>query len=210
MKKAASPVTALFRAIGRLLRGIGRLLGRLVGLLRKPGRLLRRLGPLVRRLGPLLRRLTRPFAKFAQLRGKPLIAVLVVLAVVVVVAVLSLKPGPDDDKQVREALDTYAKATRDKDYQQLCDSLYATDLVERIRSAGLPCEVALRTGLEDRQNPQLQVQAVEVNGDQALAKARASASGEVPAVVTIRLVREGDDWRVASLVEPGSANPSVP
>src|SRR5918998_1157821 len=188
MKKAASLVTPLFRAIGRLLRGIGRLLGRLVRLLRRPAGLLRR-------LGPLLRRLARPFARLGKLRGKPLIAALAVLAVLVVVAVLSLKPGPDDDKQVREALDTYAKATRDKDYQTLCDSLYATDLVERIRSAGLPCEVALRTGLEDRQNPRLEVRAVEVNGDQALAKARASASGEVPAVVTIRLVREGDDWR---------------
>ena len=156
-------------------------------------RLLRRLGPLRRRLGPLLRG-SPPLAKLGKLRGKPLIAVLVALAVVVVVAVLSLKPGPDDDKQVREALDTYAKATRDKDYQTLCDSLYATDLVERIRSAGLPCEVALRTGLQNRQNPQLEVQAVEVNGEQALARARASASGEVPAVVTIRLVREGR-WR---------------
>jgi hypothetical protein len=200
MKKAASLVTPVFRAIGRLLRGIGRLLGRLVRLLRRPAGLLRRLGPLPRRLA-------RPLAKLGKLRGKPLIAVLAALAVLVVVAVLSLKPGPDDDKQVREALDTYAKATRDKDYQTLCDSLYATDLVERIRSAGLPCEVALRTGLEDRQNPRLEVRAVDVNGDQALAKARASASGEVPAVVTIRLVREGDDWRVASLVEPGSANP---
>jgi hypothetical protein len=199
MKKAASLVTPLFRAIGRLLRGIGRLLGRLVRLLRRPAGLLRR-------LGPLLRRLARPFRKLGKLRGKPLIAAVTVLTVLVVVAVLSLKPGPDDDKQVREALDTYAKATRDKDYQTLCDSLYATDLVERIRSAGLPCEVALRTGLQDRQNPRLEVRAVEVNGDQALAKARASASGEVPAVVTIRLVREGDDWRVASLVEPGSAN----
>lgn len=203
MKKVLSPVKALVRAIGRLLRAIGRLLRRLVRLLRRPGRLLRR-------LGPLLRQLARPFAKLAKLRGKPLIALLVVLAVVVVVAVLSLKPGPDANKQVREALDKYAKATREKDYQTLCDSLYATDLVERIRSAGLPCEVALRTGLEDRQNPRLLVLAVEVNGDQALAKARASATGEVPAVVTIRLVREGDDWRVASLVEPGSANPSVP
>jgi hypothetical protein len=203
MKKVLSPVKALLRAIGRLLRAIGRLLRRLARLLRRPGRLLRRLGPLLRQLG-------RPVAKLAKLRGKPLIAVLVVLAVVVVVAVLSLKPGPDDNKQVRETLDKYAKATREKDYQTLCDSLYATDLVERIRSAGLPCEVALRTGLQDRQNPRLEVRAVEVNGDQALAKARASATGEVPAVVTIRLVREGDDWRVASLVEPGSANPSVP
>ena len=174
------------------------------------GRPFRFVGRFLLRLLRSLRFLGKPLARLGKLQGRSRIIALAVLAVVVVVVVLALKPGPDDNKRVREALDKYAKATREKDYQTICDDLYADDLLERVRAACLPCEVALRTGLEDRQNPQLQVQAVEVNGDQALAKARASASGEVPAVVTIRLVREGDDWRVASLVEPGSANPSVP
>jgi len=118
--------------------------------------------------------------------------------------VLVLKPGPNDSEAVSETLDTYAAATRDKDYQTICDDLYAEDLVDRVRAAGLPCEVALRTGLEDRQNPRLEVLGVEVNGDQALARVRSTAGGEVPSTDLVRLVKEDAEWRVAPLSEPGA------
>ena len=177
MKKVVSVLTAPFRAIGRLLRG------------------------LIRRRGAL----GKPFVKLAGLRGRTRIVVYGLLGIVIVLAVLILKPGPDDDEQVRETLDRYAVATRDKDYQTICDELYARDLVDRVRAAGLPCEVALRTGLEDRQNPRLEVQGVEVSGDQALARVRSTAAGEVPSVDTVRLIKEDGDWRVASLTEPGAS-----
>ena len=73
-----------------------------------------------------------------------------------------------------------------------------------MRAAGLPCEVALRTGLEDRQNPRLQVLGVEVNGDQALARVRSTAGGEPPSTDLVRLIKEDGGWRVASLSEPGA------
>jgi ketosteroid isomerase-like protein len=167
----------------------------------KPFRLIGRF--LLRLLRPL-RSLGRPLAKLGQLRGRARIIAFAVIAVVVVAAVLILKPGPDENEAVAETLDNYAAATRDKDYQTICDNLYAKDLVERVRAAGLPCEVALRTGLEDRQNPRLQVLGVEVNGDQALARVRSTAGGEVPSTDVVRLVKEDGDWRVASLSEPGA------
>ena len=176
MKKVVSAVGKPFRVIGRFL--------------------LRLLRP--------LRLLARPFAKLGRLRGRSRIIAFAVIAVVVVALVLALKPGPDDNEAVAETLDNYAAATRDKDYQTICDDLYAKDLVERVRAAGLPCEVALRTGLEDRQNPRLQVLGVEVNGDQALARVRSTAGGEVPSTDVVRLVKEDGDWRVASLSEPGA------
>lgn len=154
--------------------------------------------------------LGKPFKRLAGLRGKPRMAAFAVLGLAVVVAVLVLRPGPDADKQVRETLDRYAKASREKDYQALCDDLLASELVERIRSAGLPCEVALRTGLEDRKNPTLTVAGVEVNGDQALARVNGSAVGEVPATATYRLVREDGDWRIATPpVGPGAESPGA-
>lgn len=176
MKKVASVVGKPFRFIGRSLL-----------------RLLRS-----------LRFLGKPIAKLGQLRGKARIVAFAVIAVVVVAAVLVIRPGPNDSEAVSETLDRYAEATRDKDYQTICDELYAEDLVERVRAAGLPCEVALRTGLEDRQNPRLEVLAVEVNGDQALARVRSTAGGEVPSIDLVRLVKEDGDWRVASLSEPGA------
>jgi hypothetical protein len=154
-----------------------------------------------------------PLKKLTGLRGKPRIAALAILGVVVVVAVLSLRPGPNSQKEVSATLDRYAKATREKDYQTLCDSLFSNNIVDGLRSAGLPCEVALSSStLKDLRNPQLTVLGVEVTGDHAAARARTSAAGEVASVDTIRLVREDGNWRIDSLAEPGSqsAGASVP
>lgn len=176
MKKAVSVVTKPFRALGSFL---------------------------ARRLHSL-RFLGKPFVKLSKLRGKKLAIALVPIVLVLVLLVSVLKPGANSEEEVRETLDRFAAATRDKDYQTLCDDLYASDLVERIRAAGLPCEVALRTGLEDRQNPQLRVLSVEVDGDTASARVRSTAGGEVPSTDTVRLTKEGDDWKVSSLSEAGS------
>ncbi|MDQ3722740.1 MAG: nuclear transport factor 2 family protein [Actinomycetota bacterium] len=168
------------------------------------GKPFRFIGRSLLRLLRSLRFLGKPFARLGKLRGRTRIIAYAVVAVAVVGAVLVLKPGPNDSEAVSETLDTYAAATRDKDYQALCDDLYAKDLLERIRAAGLPCEVALRPKLEPLQNPRLTVGGVEVNGDQALARVRTSAAGEIPSTDLVRLVKEDDDWRVASLSEPGA------
>jgi hypothetical protein len=168
------------------------------------GKPFRFVGRLLLRILRSVRFLGRPFARLTKLRGRARIIALAVLAILVVGAVVVLKPAPDDSEAVADTLDSYASATRDKDYQTICDDLYAKDLVERVRAAGLPCEVALRTGLEDRQNPRLEVLGVEVNGDQALARVRSTAGGEVPSTDVVRLVKEDGEWRVASLSEPGA------
>jgi putative lumazine-binding protein len=168
------------------------------------GKPFRLIGRFLLRLLRSLRFVGKPLARLGRLRGRARIIAFAVIAVVVIVAVVVLKPGPNDDEAVSKTLESYAAATRDKDYQTICDDLYAKDLVERVRAAGLPCEVALRTGLEDRQNPRLQVLGVEVNGDQALARVRSTAGGEVPSTDLVRLVKEDGEWRVASLSEPGA------
>jgi hypothetical protein len=173
---------------------------RVVSIITRPVRFVRRLVEL------LVRLLRTAFRKLAGLRGRQRIVAFGVLGVVIIVLVLALRPGPDADKEVRATLDRYAQATRDKDYQTLCDDLLSKEIVDRIRSAGLPCEVALRTGLGDRRNPTLTVLGVEVNGAQALARVRGTAVGEPPGTSTYRLVREGGGWRIAT--SPGTENQS--
>jgi hypothetical protein len=181
MKKVVHVVSTPFRLIGRLLL-----------------KLLRQLR--------FLKLLGKPLEKLSRLRGRKLAIALVAIAIVVIVIALALKPEPNSDEQVGETLDRYAAATRDKDYQTLCDDLLASDLVERIRSAGLPCEVALRTGLDDRQNPQLKVLEVEVLDDKrARARVRTTAGGEPTSVDDVLLTKEDGQWRIASLTDPGSA-----
>jgi hypothetical protein len=164
-----------------------------------------------RALGGLLLKILRfarePLVRLSKLRGRKLVLACSAIAVVLIVLVTVLKPSSDKEQEVRDTLDRFAAATRDKDYQTLCDDLYASALVERIRAAGLPCEVALRTGLEDRQNPQLRVLAVELTGDTANARVRSTAAGEVASTDTVTLVKEGDDWKVSSLSDAGTAQP---
>jgi ketosteroid isomerase-like protein len=155
----------------------------------------------------ILRFAREPLVRLSKLRGRKLVLACSAIAVVLIVLVTVLKPSSDKEQEVRDTLDRFAAATRDKDYQTLCDDLYASALVERIRAAGLPCEVALRTGLEDRQNPQLRVLAVELTGDTANARVRSTAAGEVASTDTVTLVKEGDDWKVSSLSDAGTAQP---
>jgi hypothetical protein len=185
MKKVVSVVATPFRAIGRILL-------KLLGTLR------------------FLRLLGKPIVKLSKLRGKALAIALAPILVVVVLLAIVLKPEPNQEEKVRATLDRYEAATRDKDYQTLCDDLLASELVERIRNAGLPCEVALRTGLENRVNPTLEVLAVEVNGDQADARVSGAAVGEPRGTDNYRLVREDDQWRIASSGGPDAVPSAGP
>ena len=191
-----------------------RLLRRLLGLLAAPFRKLRRkpkpVAPQQAVETPKPRRRPpKPFKRLTGLKGKPRIAVFVILGVAVVVAVIALRPGPNAEKDVRATLARYATATREKDYQTLCDSLFAKNIVDGLRSAALPCEVALRNStFETLRNPTLTVLGVEVSGDQALASTRSTATGEQPAAATIKLVKQDGDWRIASLAEPGTQAPA--
>ena len=107
--------------------------------------------------------------------------------------------GGDDEGDVRATLDAFAQATADKDYQRMCDDLLAPDLIEQVRQVNLPCEVALRTGLEDVENPRLEVRSIKLDGDTATAEVHSTAANQEPSDDTIQLVKVGDGWRIASL-----------
>lgn len=141
-------------------------------------------------------------------RRLAILAAAAVLAVVlIVIAVPAGGSGDDQRKAVRETLNEYARAVSAKDYQRQCDQLLARTLVETLRSAGLPCEVALREGLKDVSRPTLVVRDVKTSKDQALARVATDAANQPPADTTIRLVKEAGGWRIASLAE---AQPQPP
>jgi hypothetical protein len=173
----------------------------------KPEKRKRNIG---RALGTPFRLLATPFVKVAQLKGPARLVVWGAIAVIVVIAALQLRGGRDDDKLVREALASYEQASDRKDYQKLCDDLLASSYVRQAASTGLPCEVALRTALENVNNPKLTVLGVEVNGDRALARVRGTAAGQVPGEDTYTLIREDGAWKILPTrpsTSPGAAAP---
>ncbi len=122
---------------------------------------------------------------------------------VLVLAVCALagcgESGPTDEQQIRAALAEFGRATGAHDYQALCDRVLAPKLIETVEQIGLPCEVALKKGFEDVEDPRLTVGKVTVDEDRATAEVRSSAAGEAPSQDTLELVRVGDGWRIASL-----------
>ncbi|MGH2941849.1 MAG: hypothetical protein ACRDLN_03600, partial [Solirubrobacteraceae bacterium] len=118
----------------------------------------------------------------------------------VTVAALSNAAG-GKEREVLSVLTRYERAVQKKDYQTLCGEMYAADLVDKIRRAGLPCEVALRTGMENRKNPRLEVLSIDVSGDRAVAKVRSTAQGGRSSTDDWRLVHERGAWRLAAVAD---------
>ena len=109
--------------------------------------------------------------------------------------------GPTAEEQVRQTLAEFGRATAAKDYQALCDRVFAPQLVSKLTQIGLPCEVAMQQSFEKVENPRLTIGKVTVAADEKSAKAevRTSATGQTPSQDTVQLVPVKDDWRVSSL-----------
>jgi hypothetical protein len=107
--------------------------------------------------------------------------------------------GPTPEEQVRTTVSEFGRATAAKDYATLCDRLLAPQLVEDVTAIGLPCEAALRRGLDRVREPRLTIGRVRIDGDQASAEIRSSAAGEKPSKDTLRLVNINGTWKISSL-----------
>lgn len=110
--------------------------------------------------------------------------------------------GVAAEQQVREVVARFGVATRGKDYQQICDRLLSKDLVNKIEGIGLPCESAVQRGLGGVRNPTLKINEVSISGSRALVSIRTAADGEAPSDDALQVVREGGEWKIASLAAP--------
>jgi hypothetical protein len=106
---------------------------------------------------------------------------------------------PSPEQQVRRTLTEFGRATSAKDYQALCDRIFAPQLVEELKQVGLPCEVAMQQSLRDVRDPSITVGAVTVTDRTATAEVRSSAKGQRPSQDTVELVELDGAWRISSL-----------
>jgi hypothetical protein len=109
--------------------------------------------------------------------------------------------GPSDSEQVHATVEAFGRATAAKDYQRLCDELLAPNLIQKLESVGLPCEVALKQGLGDVQAPTLTIGKIDVDGDAASAQVNSTAQGQPPSHDLLKLQRVSGKWRIASLAD---------
>jgi hypothetical protein len=120
-------------------------------------------------------------------------------ALVLLVLVGCGDAGPTPEEQVRTTVSEFGRATAAKDYKTMCARLLAPALVEDVEQIGLPCERALKQGLDQVREPRLTIGAVKIDGDSATAEVRTSAAGEEPSKDTLKLVNINGTWKIASL-----------
>ena len=121
------------------------------------------------------------------------------ITLIVAATVLAAGCGRSPERDVRDTLNAFTEATAKKDYQRLCDDIFSAKLVEQVRKQ-VPCELALQnSSLGDAKNPKLEIKRIKVDGDTATAEVATSAANQKPSQDTVRLVKEGDDWRIQAL-----------
>jgi ketosteroid isomerase-like protein len=122
------------------------------------------------------------------------------IALVVVTALAAAGCGRESEEEnVRATLQEFADATARKDYQALCDDIFATKLVEEVKRS-FPCELALkRSSLGEAQKPKLEVRRVRVDGEKASADVTTSAANQPSSRDTVQLVQEEGEWRIIAL-----------
>lgn len=100
-------------------------------------------------------------------------------------------------KEVAAVVQRFEKAMRTGDYRIVCDELLSASVRER--SGGGDCARILQQRAADVKRPRIRIDAIEVAGDSATARVHTTAAGQASVADTIRLVREGGRFRIASL-----------
>jgi hypothetical protein len=107
-----------------------------------------------------------------------------------------------EEQQVRTTLRDLGRATASKDYQALCDKVFARRLVNRSQAVGIPCETAMKAALAKVEAPSITVAGVTVKGDEAEATVKTAAKGQAASTDKVHLIKEAGHWRVDRLGGP--------
>jgi hypothetical protein len=106
---------------------------------------------------------------------------------------------PGDQKVVAQTVEDLQSAGRKNDSAKICATLLASMLVTQIeKTSGKDCEQGLKDAISDADSFELQVQKVTISKDTAMVVVK-SEGGDKDRVDTWELVKEGGEWKVATL-----------
>ena len=126
------------------------------------------------------------------------------LRMVAIVALLTLAAcGKQSPTQaVRSSVEQFGKDVAKQDYTDLCKRVLADNLITALEASGVPCELALKTGLSSVKGPKIAIRTIAINGDRALVGVHSTASNQPPSDDTLSLVKQHGGWKIASLAKP--------
>ena len=107
--------------------------------------------------------------------------------------------------QVRVIVESFGRATADKDYGLICTRLVARSLSDNVEELGLPCELAFKKGLGEVKGADLRIDGVTVRGKVAYAKVHSTAVGQAASDDTLKLELIRGQWRIVSLDDPAGS-----
>jgi hypothetical protein len=124
--------------------------------------------------------------------------------IAIAVAVLTVAAcGKERPTQaVRDRVNQFGKDVSSQDYTDLCKNVLAANLITALEQSGVPCELALKTGLSSAKNPKLAIRTIAVDGNRALVSVHSTASNQPPSDDMLSLVKEKGGWRISSLARP--------
>jgi putative lumazine-binding protein len=104
-----------------------------------------------------------------------------------------------DQKVVAQTVEDLQSAGRKNDGAKICSTLLASVLVTQIEKAsGEDCEKGVKDAISDADSFELQVQKVTISQDVAIVVVK-SEGGDKDRVDTWELLKEGGEWKVATL-----------
>jgi hypothetical protein len=131
---------------------------------------------------------------------KPLVAILAVLLLAGCGAEQqsssSLDKFSGDKRAVAQKVEDLQEAGSRRDPERICTEILAKSLVEQLESAGASCTDEMKKAIEDADDYDLEVTAVEVDGETATATVRRGDDGPTE---TMEFAKEGDAWRATAL-----------
>jgi hypothetical protein len=132
-------------------------------------------------------------------------ALSVLLAVTAAVTLAACGSGGTDsssdfegeEREVASVVEELQTAAADDDASEICRELLAPALVEQLGSQG-GCQKAVASVIDATDTTELEVDSVQVDGTNASARVT-SGSGDNATDRTVRLVRDGRNWKISAL-----------
>jgi hypothetical protein len=132
------------------------------------------------------------------------------IALVVVALTLAACGKERPTQAVRDSVDHFGKDVAKQDYPDLCKNVLAHNLISALEGSGVPCELALKTGLSSTKDPKITIKTIAVNGNRALVGVHSTASNQAPSDDTLSLIKEQGKWKISSLAKPEPQPPQKP
>jgi hypothetical protein len=107
------------------------------------------------------------------------------------------RPASGPPAAIATTVDRLERAIARQDFVTVCDELFTERA--RKRAGGRECATQLRSAAEGLRRPRIEVRAIQVTGERATVEVTTEADGQARVRDTLRLRREGGDWRVEAL-----------